>query len=106
MSKLENILSEENMEVVTSIMSTVDATERQKINLIETVANVVYCHESFFNALVFDEKIKSITMVALTFSILLDKEINPYTSKHISLGINAFNNNIFSAEGGPNFGTI
>lgn len=105
MSKFESVLSEENMEVVTTIMSTVDVSEKQKINLIESIANVVYCHENYFDTLALDEKIKSITMVALTFSVLLDEEINPYAAKHISLGVNAFNNNIFSTVGGASYAT-
>lgn len=100
MSKFESILSTEDMDVVTTIMSTVDTSEKQKINLIETIANVVYCHEQYFDSLTLDEKIKSITMVALTFSVLLDQEINPYAAKHVILGISAFNNNIFSATAG------
>lgn len=103
MSKFKSILSTEDMDVVAAIMSTVDTSEKQKINLIETVANVVYCHEEYFDKLTLDEKIKSITMVALTFSVLLDEEINPYAAKHISLGVNAYNNNIFSAGGGNTY---
>lgn len=106
MSKFDTILSSENLDVVTTIISTVDVPERQKINLIESIANVVYCHEGYFNTLSLDEKIKSITMVALTFSVLLDEEINPYSAKHIMIGISAFNNNIFSAvAGGMDYAT-
>ena len=103
MNKFQGILSEENMNVVVTVMSAVDSIpEKQMINLVESVCNVVYCHENYFNTLSDDDKIKSITMVALTFNILLDEEINPLAKKYFMLGINAFNNNIFSA-GGVNY---
>lgn len=103
-NKFEGIITEENMQVVTSVMSVVEVAEKSKINLIETIANVVYCHEDHFNTLTLDEKIKAITMVALTFNMLLDEDINPFAKKHITLGVNAFNNNIFAA-GGLSYGT-
>lgn len=103
MNKFQGILSEENMNVVVTVMSVVDSIpEKQMINLVESVCNVVYCHENYFDTLSVDDKIKSITMVALTFNILLDEEINPSAKKYFTLGINAFNNNIFSV-GGANY---
>ena len=106
MNKFDEIISDENMEIVTTVMSTVEADEKQKINLIETIANVVYCHEDWFEKLTIDEKIKVITFSALTFNMLFDKEINPYAANRIKIGVHAFNNNIFSASmGGFNYVT-
>lgn len=103
MNKFQGILSEENMDVVVKVMSGLDIIpKKQMINLIESICNVVYCHENYFDTLSVDEKIKSITMLALTFNIFLDEEINPLAKKYFTLGINAFNNNIFSA-GGVNY---
>jgi len=99
MNKFHGILTEENLDIVTSTLSAISVPEKQKINLIETISNIIYIYENYFNSLDTKEKINALAMVAFVFDTLLDAEINPLAKKYITLGLNAFNNNIFSVGG-------
>ena len=99
MNKFHGILSNENLDIVVSSLSVITIPEKQKINLIETISNIIYLYENYFDSMDTKEKINAMAMVAFVFDTLLDTEINPVAKKYIMLGINAFNNNIFSVGG-------
>lgn len=99
MNKFHGILTEENLDIVTSTLSAISVPEKQKITLAEVISNIIYLYKSYFDSLNTKEKINAMAMVAFVFDTLLDAEINPLAKKYITLGLNAFNNNIFSVEG-------
>jgi hypothetical protein len=99
-NKFTELLTEENMDIVVSALSIVETEEVHKFNLIESIANVVYCSQDYFNTFSIDEKIDVMAMIAITFDTLLDVKINPLAAKHIKIALGAFNNNIYSAIGG------
>lgn len=98
-TKFHGILTEENMDIVVSTLSIIDIPEKQKMNLIETMANVVYLYQEYFNSLPTKEKMSAMGLLTMVFDTLLDKDINPLAAQYISRGISAFNNNIFSIGG-------
>jgi hypothetical protein len=97
--KYEGILTEDNADMV-SMLGVINLPEAQKINLIETIAHIVYTHEERFNKLSEKEKIESLTLVTLVFDTLLDAEINPLARKHTLKALNCFNNCIYSTVAG------
>lgn len=101
MNKFDGILSQENMDIIVAIMNVVDVPKKHKIHLIESVCNVVYIYQDYFNKLKKKEKIEAINVVALVFNTLLDSEINPLASKYTLKAIYAFNNNVFVPENIP-----
>jgi len=95
MNKFTGIISDENIDVVVSVLNAIEIPERDKINLIESICNIVYVHEKHFDKFSVEQKVNMIMMVTFVFDSLLDKEINPLSSKLILKGLNCFNNNIF-----------
>lgn len=92
-NKFKDIISDENLEIITSILSQID--NPRKIDFIETVSNIIYLHEKKFDTMDNKTKIDALVILALVFDVLLDKEINPYSAKLIEKAIRAFNNNIY-----------
>ncbi len=102
MSKFDGILTKEDQETIQSVFVNLAQDTKDKINIVETMENVYYLHQStFFDTLTNDEKLKVYIGIAITFDTLLDEQINPLTKKYILKGIDCFNNNIFySVKGG------
>jgi hypothetical protein len=98
-TKLDGIVTKENMDIIASMISVLEIPQALKINLVESVANVVYLYPKFFNKLTEKEKVEAMGTMALFFNTLLDKEINPLAAKLFTRAINAFNNNILDVRG-------
>lgn len=98
-TKFDGIVSEENLEIIDTTIGQMDLPEKQKKNLVETVANIIYLNEKFFDKLDLRTKVYALLAITLTFDTLMDELINPYASKLLHRAIHCFNNNIFGIEG-------
>lgn len=98
-TKFDGIISEENLEIIDTTIGQMDLPEKQKKNLVETVANIIYLNEKFFDSMDLQTKVYALLAITLTFDTLMDEQINPYASKLLHRAIHCFNNNIFGIEG-------
>jgi len=93
--KFFDILSEMDLDIISHNINVVDADNRVKQNLIDTISNVFFLYSGYINKLSIKEKIEAVSILALTFNILLDREINPMTADFIRKSLDCFNNCIF-----------
>jgi len=99
-TKFDGIVSEENLEIIDATIGQMDLPEQQKKNLVETVANIIYLNEKFFDSMDLHTKVYALLAITLTFDTLMDELINPYAARLLHRAINAFNNNIFDCYDG------
>ena len=96
--KFFDILSEMDLDIISNNINVVDADNRVKQNLIDTISNVFFLYSGYINKLSIKEKIEAASVLALTFNALLDPEINPFAAYHIRTALDCFNNNILTEE--------
>jgi len=93
--KFHGILPDMDIEIINHNMNAVDTDNRTKQNLKDTVSNVFFLYQDYIRKLSIKEKIEAASVLALTFNILLDREINPMTADFIRKSLDCFNNCIF-----------
>lgn len=96
MTKFNEIISRDDQEVIQSIFSILDIRYSHKVNIVETLENIVYLHPTHFKSLTKKEKITIFTTLLIIVDTLIDEEINPLSKKLLLQTFNCFNNNIFS----------
>lgn len=87
-----------DIEIIVHNMNAVDTDNRTKGNLKDVICNVFYCYHDYIKKLSIKEKIEAASVLALTFNLLLDTEINPFAAYHIRTALDCFNNNILTEE--------
>jgi hypothetical protein len=93
--KFHGILPDMDIEIINHNMNAVDTDNRTKQNLKDAVNNVFFLYQDYIRKLSIKEKIEAVSILALTFNILLDREINPMTADFIRKSLDCFNNCIF-----------
>jgi hypothetical protein len=93
-TKFEGILTNEDKDIIVSTLGVINLSEKQKINLVESVMTAIYKYSDYFTILDLRQKVEALTIMALVFDTFLDAEINPLARQYFLKGFNYFNNNI------------
>lgn len=102
MSKFNGILEQEEQVLIHSIFSQLSASERDKMNIIESIENIVYVHPNYFEKLTEEQREIAYITLATVIDSLLDEEVNPLAKRLICKAFDAYNNNIFEVVLGRN----
>lgn len=95
--KFKGILTPDKIDIIIKNAGIPSLDDRQQIDFIETVANIVYRYDKHFGKLTNEELARHVQSIAFVFETLCDVEINPYAAKLMKLALRAFNNNVFGA---------
>lgn len=98
--KFQDILSQTDIDIISHNLNAVDADNDVKRNLVDTVCNVVFLYRDYFGKLSVKERIETVSVVALIFDVLLDKEINPLAAEYTRKALKCFNNCVFDESKG------